>query len=135
MNNRLFFYGTLMDGDVRRAIAGRPVAVATASLQGYRRVPVAGRTYPMLVPCQGQRVEGLLAEDIDTRELNRLIRYEGPEYRIRTLMVQRHDGKELPALVFLARPGIAGACHQDWELAVWQRCHKRLFFSRKLATG
>ncbi|TAN47303.1 MAG: gamma-glutamylcyclotransferase, partial [Rhodospirillales bacterium] len=110
MTNRLFFYGTLMDDDVRKAIVGRPVDVAAASLQGYRRVPVAGRTYPMLVPCQGQCIEGLLADGIDARELKRLIRYEGPEYRIHTLMVQ-----DQPAL---ARDRLTPSHESDTELNV-----------------
>jgi hypothetical protein len=41
---RFFFYGTLMDEDIRRAVLGdrAPDAVEPATLIGYRRMAAAG---------------------------------------------------------------------------------------------
>jgi len=49
---RFFFYGTLMDPSVRRAVLGRPVErsrLQRAVLPGFRRVFRRGATYPVLV--------------------------------------------------------------------------------------
>ena len=45
---RFFFYGTLMDADIRRAVLGvRALAPAErATLDGWRRVKKAGVSYP-----------------------------------------------------------------------------------------
>ena len=53
-----FFYGTLMDPDVRALVlspAMRDVAVEAAVLEGYRRVFMRGRVYPVVIPACASR--------------------------------------------------------------------------------
>jgi hypothetical protein len=61
---RFFFYGTLIDADVRRLVLGRlaPDEVEPATLSGWRRVKLAGVTYPGIVPDAKGWVEGVLAD-------------------------------------------------------------------------
>ncbi|MBF0268744.1 MAG: gamma-glutamylcyclotransferase [Alphaproteobacteria bacterium] len=127
---RLFFYGTLMDADLRLAIAGCEMTVEPAWLDGFRCVPVAGADYPMLVASPRHRVEGLLTQDIGKRVLGRLIRYEGGEYRLEKRTVRVASGRLTEAGVFFTRPGIRGRLHQDWDLSLWQRRHKGRFLNR-----
>jgi len=57
---RLFFFGTLLDRELREAVLGRAPpagAVEPAVACGFRRVAVAGRPYPMLVAAAAGRVD------------------------------------------------------------------------------
>ncbi|MBL8834369.1 MAG: gamma-glutamylcyclotransferase, partial [Rhodospirillales bacterium] len=49
---RFFFYGTLIDPDVRRAVLGRlaPASVEPATLKGWRRFSAKGVTFPIARP-------------------------------------------------------------------------------------
>jgi gamma-glutamylcyclotransferase (GGCT)/AIG2-like uncharacterized protein YtfP len=119
---RFFFYGTLMDADLRRQVLGREIVIEPAVALGFRRVGVAGRGYPMLLPYGPGRVEGLLA-DMDDEAVRRLTRYEGPEYRTAVIEVLVKGGR-LEASVFLCHPGIADD-GRPWSLETWRRRHKR----------
>jgi hypothetical protein len=130
----LFFYGTLMDGDVRAAVCGCPMdRVRPARLSGYRRVFMRGRDYPMLVRSPGSVVDGVLATDIDDACAARLTRYEGDEYVIDIVDVIPVDGTAVPACLYMARPGVA-ALLREWTLEGWMMRHKRTFL-RALARG
>ena len=126
----LFFYGTLMDAEVRALMLGRPIDVAPARLRGYRRVPVAGRPYPTLLISSNDCVDGVLAREILPEELKRLIAYEGAEYLLNDVQVLCNEGGLQDAQAFLTRPGIAISAHLDWTLGDWQRRHKRRLLSR-----
>ncbi len=45
---RLFFYGTLLDQELRRLVIGRDIAVAAATLTGWRRLAVIRKPFPMI---------------------------------------------------------------------------------------
>lgn len=140
---RFFFYGTLMDADVRRAVLGAaaPATVEPATLAGWRRVPVAGASYPMIVRAAGSRVEGVFARGLDQRARDRLIAYESDGYRMMEAIVTlATDGKSRRAFVFVPdrRRGAAAPRkrgHGAWHLASWQRRHKRRFLARLASAG
>ncbi len=126
-NPPMFFFGTLMDGDVLAAVLGRPVApesMEPARLRGWRRVGIAGRSYPMLTPHATGTVDGLLVHGLDERDRNRLDCYEGPEYRVVLLTVRLRDGREMTAETYLCQPGIV-ASRGEWRLETWRLRHKR----------
>lgn len=82
---RLFFYGTLLDSDVQVAVLGRALAppdLTPAVLRHFRRVYIAGRCYPMVVPHRGGLVEGAVADRLSPDDLARIARYEGADYRL-----------------------------------------------------
>ena len=133
---RYFFYGTLLDPDVRAHILGswinrRPLRQAW--LPGYRRVYIRGRHYPVVIPSAGNSVDGLLAEGLDRNAVRCLAEFESDEYvdAERTVLVD--DGRAVRARVFVASP-LARPTDTPWDVAVWQRRHKREFGRRVRAS-
>lgn len=123
---RLFFYGTLLDEDIRTSVLGSdflPDSVAPAILKGWRRVGVAGRTYPTLIPHPTGRVSGLAVCGLDQAQMRNLLRYEGGEYCLREVRIRLECGALAPARTFLCRPGIRTSPH-EWRLSQWRRRHK-----------
>ena len=121
----LFFFGTLLDQEVRAIVFGHPLAVRPAVLRGFRRPHVAGRHYPMLMARPGGRVAGLLAEGIDDETVRRLRLYEGWEYQLHPFRLETATGP-VEAHVFICPPGIEAA-EPEWRLDRWQLRHKRVF--------
>lgn len=77
----LFVYGTLKDGDIRRALfGGIPVGVADV-LDGYAKssTKIGGIDYPNIAPADGDAVHGELLE-VDGETLRRIDLYESETY-------------------------------------------------------
>lgn len=126
----LFFFGTLMDEDVRTIVCGKRLdRVEPAIAQGFRRVFVAGRHYPMLLPRPCGWVQGLLVRDVDGDSLHRLQVYEGWEYDLKPIAVRLGDGEQVMASVFLCPPHIQPD-KRPWDLEQWRRRHKRAFLPK-----
>ena len=121
----LFFFGTLMDDDVRAIVCGGPLPVRPATLRGWRRPHVAGRHYPMLVPRPGGRLDGVVAEGVDAETARRLQIYEGWEYELRPFRLETPRGP-VAAHVFTCPLGIAWS-EPEWRLDRWRLRHKRAF--------
>lgn len=126
---KLFFYGTLMDADVRELVCGEALEVEPAMVQGFRRVFVAGRHYPMMLPHASGWVEGTLATGLNAETVHRLQVYEGWEYTLQPIKVRTASGHAVIAHVFLCPPRIAPEM-RDWRLESWQRRHKRTFLPK-----
>jgi hypothetical protein len=126
---RFFFYGTLMDEDVRRAVLGVRSLAPTekAILKGWRRVRMAGVSYPMIVRARNHEVEGILMHGIDARARDLLQRYEGDEYTMLAVEVETGDASKLSARMFVPRPGLTVRGRGPWDLETWRRRHKRRF--------
>ena len=122
---RFFFYGTLLDPDVRDAVLGRPIGVCRpAHLDGWRCVFVDGDTYPVIVPRPGGRVEGVLTPPLDLSAVRLLRTYEGTGYVEKRLPVIEAEGPAIQALAFVPRLRDS-ASDRPWCLAAWQARHKR----------
>ncbi len=126
-----FFYGTLMDRDVRASVLGNYVAdelVSDARLPGWQRVGLRGRSYPVVVPSAAASVEGLevsFAAGTGKAVTDTLISFEGPEYTLKTLILS----SDANASVFVG----SRHCHptgRPWSLSHWEKRHKRAFLSR-----
>ncbi len=129
---RLFFFGTLMDPEVRAIVMGHdvdPDNVEPAVVQGFRRVFVAGRHYPMLLAHASGWVDGTLVSGLDVARVHRLQVYEGWEYSLQPIQVQTTSGRKVMAHVFMCPPHIAPD-RRDWRLDEWQRRHKRTFLPK-----
>lgn len=132
---KLFFFGTLMDPEVREIVMGRSMpddAVEPALAQGFRRVFVAGRHYPMLLPHASGWVDGLLVSGVDPESLHRLQVYEGWEYSLTPMRVRTQSGRTVMAHVFMCPPHIKPE-KKDWRLDRWQMRHKRHFLPKTQA--
>lgn len=129
---RFFFYGTLIDPDVRRLVLGARAAAAlqlrAGALHGWTRRAVQGASYPVILPRAGACVDGILAAGLDDGACRRLMTYEGPDYVLARLQVACADGRTRDAHVFVPRPGgqlkpsVAG-----WEYAAWSAREKSRF--------
>jgi gamma-glutamylcyclotransferase (GGCT)/AIG2-like uncharacterized protein YtfP len=121
-----FFYGTLMDPDLRAAVLGGPSPfVHPGSLSDYRRAPIASQDYPGIAPSPGHVVEGLLVQNLTPEMAARASLYEGDQYEARLLSVQTEDGTEHSAWTYVSLPGLRLAAG-DWCLDTWQRRRKAL---------
>ena len=127
-----FFYGTLLDHDVRRAVLG-PLADGLtpqpARLADWRRVRLAGRAYPVIVPRRGSTVEGCLVHGMPASAAARLTRFEGPEYRLARLAVATDDGGGPIARAFVSSGRVAPT-PLPWHLDEWARRHKPALLRR-----
>src|SRR5512147_2158995 len=100
---RFFFYGTLIDPEILRAVLQRPVDPMRrqrALLKGYRRVYRRGASYPLLVADTTAQVEGTLVSALLNRDIMLLRMYEGQEYEIRKLSVSSSGTGRVLAAVF-----------------------------------
>ncbi len=121
-----FFYGTLMDDEVRADLLGRAVrdlAVTPGVLLHHRRCCARDGYYPVLVPETGGRVGGIFVDGVTRRLAMWVAHFEGTAYRPGAVTVQDPAGRCLRAWSFL--PVRAGyASRSSWDLRVWQRRHK-----------
>lgn len=129
-----FFYGTLVDADLRRLVLGRAAGACRtepAMLRGYKARLAAGRRYPLAIRHRGATLHGLLALMPNRRSAERLTSYEGPEYRLARLSVETASGEMRIAAVFVAN-GRARASRKPWSLELWrhQARHRRRVFAR-----
>lgn len=133
---RFFFYGSLMDADVRRLVMKKdaPEAVEPASVKGWRRVNLAGVTYPGIVRDAKGAVEGVLARGLGTAAKQLLLRYEGPEYDLIDVEIVTGNGTLRQAGMFVTNKKLTPATGR-WDFALWQRRHKRRFLGELARSG
>ncbi len=126
---RLFFYGTLLDQELRRLVIGREVEVAAATLSGWRRLGVAGEHFPIIERDPAGSVAGVVTEPLGGGEMARLRHYEGDGYRLVAAEVHDDGGAGIAAQVFMPPDGRyvgVGA----WGLVDWQRDHRAAVLAR-----
>ncbi len=97
----MFVYGTLEIPEVVRALLGRVPAGEVATLRGYVRGMVRGRSYPGARTRAGAETVGIVYEGVSGRELRLLDRFEGTMYRRRRVRVRTGPGREVAAQVYV----------------------------------
>ena len=133
---RAFFYGTLLDPDVRAAVLGtaaRHRPVEPAVLRGYRRLTMRGCSYPVIVRDARGEVPGVLMQGLSRADFAKLRDYETDEYRAIAAPVLTSSGRCILATVFVASAR-ALPSPLPWDAAAWQRRFKRNFL-RRLRAG
>lgn len=129
---RYFFYGTLCDPDIRVLVLGpaaRDLPIEPATLDGWRCVTMLGCVYPVIVPARGAGTPGCLSGELGEEAVALLVRYEGPEYRQRSLPVTTTDGRRVIARAFTPS-GRARPSSRPWSLEEWERIHKTDYLRR-----
>lgn len=122
--HHVFVYGTLLVPDIMREVTGRQYAGKPATLQGFRRYRLRGRSYPGIVPEANSRVDGMVFE-VGSTALAALDRYEDPCYERRSVEVQTQTGL-IPAQTYIISPGRRHLLtDRDWDLDYWRRCQRR----------
>jgi gamma-glutamylcyclotransferase (GGCT)/AIG2-like uncharacterized protein YtfP len=122
---QFFFYGTLLDDELRRAVIGHSTTLVPATLTGWRRFTAKGKPFPMIVRDPAAAVDGAVSATLDARAVARLRRYEGHGYETTTVRVVRGDGTAAMVEAFLPRAGSL-APGGEWSLAEWQRRDRAL---------
>jgi hypothetical protein len=125
---RFFFYGTLLDEDVRRAVLGKlaPVEIEPARLAGWRRFSLEGVSFPIARPDRTSFIDGLLVRGLSPEAGRLLDIYEGVGYARREVklvsgvsaILYVEDGSRS----FTASP-------LPWDLDVWVRRHKKAYLA------
>ena len=102
---RWFFFGSLLDSDVRRVVLGREVAavdVEAATLHGFVRLRAANDTYPSLRAQTGAVVEGIVVNDLNDEDVRRVLFFEGDEFSVEHHPVRLAAGATVTAAVLTA---------------------------------
>jgi hypothetical protein len=119
---RFFFYGSLLDPAIRRAVMGpraERCRIVPAALDGWRRCRRQEPLYPILQRAPGATVQGCLVQDVDAAAAARLSAFEGPAYRTALVRVRRDAGGIAEAYVFLPKRRLASPSR--WDPADWSR--------------
>jgi hypothetical protein len=121
---RFFFYGSLLDPDIRRIVMGKggPWPTEPATLAGWRRRRRHDAIYPILERRAGAAVEGVVVSGVTPAAAARLAAFEGSNYGIALLRPRAADGRLLPAFLFLPRRRLAGPA--PWDETGWAHGRK-----------
>jgi gamma-glutamylcyclotransferase (GGCT)/AIG2-like uncharacterized protein YtfP len=99
----LFAYGTLMFSAIIESVIGRLPESRPAVIKGYRRLEVAGESFPGLVEDNDATVEGVLYWNISEPEWDQLTAFEGEFYELEEVAVFS-AGRKACALAFVVPP-------------------------------
>ena len=125
-----------MDADVRRLVMRElaPAEAEPASIKGWRRINLAGVTYPGIVRDARSAVEGVLVRGLGAAAKKRLVRYEGPEYDLVEVEIVTGSGARRQAGMFVTNKRLTPAIGK-WDFALWQRRHRRRFLAELARSG
>lgn len=140
---RFFFYGTLMDDDLRAELLGPANAnlrVTPGVLLNHRRRAARDGHYPVLIPEPRGRVPGVFVDALTRDLLLWIAHFEGPTYTPEPVTALDATGQRVEAWSFLPTRR-AYASDRPWDLRVWQHRHKPsarrmlALWRRQLTTG
>lgn len=124
---RFFFYGTLLDADVRRLVfphLHERLSFRPGVLRGYWRVRAVDGPYPVLKPHPQGRVHGHVAEGLDLPALARAAHFEGATYHPAVRRIHVPELGAVAAWVFVPAAPHRQASGKTWTLDRWQRSQK-----------
>jgi gamma-glutamylcyclotransferase (GGCT)/AIG2-like uncharacterized protein YtfP len=127
--NAFFFYGTLIDHEVREAVLGAATAATPdllATLPGFAVRYALRARYPVLVAVPGAKANGIVATGLSAAQARLLDRFEGRGYRRETRIVSLGDGGRLPAMVYIPMHHLR-AQRRTWNYDTWCRRDKAHF--------
>lgn len=124
-----FFYGTLLDPDIRRLVLRRDVPsekIVAATLAGYRRYAVLDAPYPAAVRQPGAEIDGIVLRGLDALDAARLDSFEGDLYGAALCPVNPTEDGAKEAWVFIAGDRVP-LTEMAWSLEAWRVAHKDRF--------
>lgn len=101
MPRHVFVYGTLLVPEMMQAVTGCEHQSLPATVRGFYRRTLTGRTYPGIAVQPQSSVEGRVYIDVDDEAVARLDYFEGPEYVRQTIEVGLDDGTTLAADAYI----------------------------------
>jgi gamma-glutamylcyclotransferase (GGCT)/AIG2-like uncharacterized protein YtfP len=127
----LFAYGTLMDGEIFRDVAGEPRSCARGGVSGYVRRFVRGEDYPGMIAAPEGRVDGVVYFGVSAAGWGRLDRFEGELYLRTPVGVRLEDGTATEALAYVIRDDHrAVLTDRDWTYEQFQASGRQRFRER-----
>lgn len=126
MTSDLFSFGTLMDTELLTTVCGQhldTLELTPACVQDHVRRWVTDDHYPVLVPQLGSATTGLVIGGLTQEALNRIVFFEGEEFELSPLAVQRADGTML-SVQYFADTNRKVISDSEWTLEQWQRSTK-----------
>lgn len=127
-----FFYGTLRDEEVRRAVLGpaaKAPVITEGRVAGYRCAPVDAGAFPALVAEAGAEAEGILVQGVDLTAAARISLFEGEGYDYQPAPIPVVcEADELPGWVYLPTGRLAVRAG-IWKIEEWRARHKTAFLA------
>ncbi|MDA0998843.1 MAG: gamma-glutamylcyclotransferase [Proteobacteria bacterium] len=127
-----FFYGTLRDMDVLRAVLRRPIdcfTISEALADGYRAAPVVGSDYSVLVPDASHVSAGIVVFGLALRDIRRLDWFEGRDYTTASIDVLLIDSEQEVTANLYAPAKNVRTEKGVWDFDAWRHRHKRKFIA------
>lgn len=123
-----FFYGTLVDAEVRALVIGRAMAAEPARLLDHATVPVGRGRFPMIVHRTGAVAPGVVCREASLDEAARLSYFEseGRDYDARRLDVVVDGAAAIGAWVYVPTPRLKRGPGR-WDFERWCRFEKPRF--------
>ena len=129
----VFTYGTLQLGSVMQAVTGKGFPSQSATLHGYQRFKIKGRTYPGIVKNESSAVQGTLFREIDAESLILLDEFEDICYERCLLDVMVNDKKE-SAFVYVTSENFKQyLSNEEWNLEEFERKYLKKYLERILS--
>jgi hypothetical protein len=122
----LFSFGTLMDTDLLPLVCEQAMdtlVLEPAVVPGRSRRWVLDDHYPVLVAEDGRTTEGLIIRGLGEEALNRIVFFEGEEFNLEPLLVQKANG-EWERVQYFADTNLKEISASEWTLSEWQRTTK-----------
>jgi gamma-glutamylcyclotransferase (GGCT)/AIG2-like uncharacterized protein YtfP len=113
----VFTYGTLMFGEVWRAVAGHDFPSVGGTASGYAIFRVRDAQFPGIIAAANERVTGVVYLDVDAAAIERLDRFEDDFYERQGLWIECDDGQRRPAEAYVV-PDIHRGVLSD---EIWNR--------------
>jgi gamma-glutamylcyclotransferase (GGCT)/AIG2-like uncharacterized protein YtfP len=129
MIDRLFAYGTLEIPSVFRAVAGQERPSRPALLREYVRYLVRGERFPGIAERAGSSTPGTLYLDLSPGMIERLDRFEGPEFQRKVVLVTMADGERHPAFAYAVSPDMLS--ETPWDRDTFVRKHLKDFLAAR----
>jgi hypothetical protein len=131
----LFTFGTLMDVDLLGLVCQQPIEtlqLETAAVRDFDRRWVRDDHYPVLVALPGSSTQGLIIRGLEQESMDRIVFFEGEEFTLRNMMVERVDG-QLEEVRYFASNERRPVSDQTWHLEEWQRSAKPAMLPRVIS--
>lgn len=125
----LFVFGSLMDTDVLSVVSGIPLSelkLTSATVFGYQQRELVEESYPVLVVCESARASGKLIQGLTVDALQRILFFEGEEYRLQPIDTVT-DRSYLQSAFYFRDTGAYTVRQNVWDFERWARLHKPPF--------
>ena len=122
----LFSFGTLMDTELLSAVTGISACdIVSEEATVHNRVAlwVKDDHYPVLLPREGSITHGLIIRNLTADAFDRIVFFEGGEFRLEELEVVTANGKR-EHVQYFADNEIKPVSDYQWCLKDWQQSTK-----------